>query len=140
MGDIEEYIDECAAEIIRDAEYGKYYRYERERREQSSSRRTAHISSQGTLEELGLRDKENEYIISFNGGAITENKNNRRLFFRGITYEKMKMIFDAGLGFSRIKCKRICRLTRDLFPIRFRYTSFKAAKRLPEENSRMRIH
>ena len=55
---------------------------------------------QGTLEELGLRDKENEYIISFNGGAITENKNNRRLFFKGITYEKMKMIFDAGLGYD----------------------------------------
>ena len=31
---------------------------------------------QKTLEELGLRNKENEYIISFNGGAITENKNN----------------------------------------------------------------
>ena len=55
---------------------------------------------QGTLEELGLRDKENEYIISFNGGAITENKNNRRLFFKGITYEKMKMIFDAGLSYD----------------------------------------
>ena len=55
---------------------------------------------QGTLEELGLRDKENEYIISFNGGAITENKNNRRLFFKGITYEKMKMIFDAGQSYD----------------------------------------
>ena len=55
---------------------------------------------QKTLEELGLRDKENEYIISFNGGAITENKNNRRLYFKGITYEKMKMIFDAGQSYD----------------------------------------
>lgn len=55
---------------------------------------------QKTLEELGLRDKENEYIISFNGGAITENKNNRRLFWKGITYEKMKRIFDAGLHYD----------------------------------------
>ncbi|MBR3278514.1 MAG: HAD family phosphatase [Lachnospiraceae bacterium] len=55
---------------------------------------------QKTLEELGLRDKENEYIISFNGGAITENKNNRRLYFKGITYEKMKMIFDASQSYD----------------------------------------
>ena len=28
----------------------------------------------GTLKDLGLYDLENEYVISYNGGAITENK------------------------------------------------------------------
>jgi HAD superfamily hydrolase (TIGR01484 family) len=29
---------------------------------------------EGNLKELGLYDLENEYVISFNGGAITENR------------------------------------------------------------------
>ena len=31
----------------------------------------------GTLKDLGLYDLENEYVISYNGGAITENKGSK---------------------------------------------------------------
>ena len=34
-------------------------------------------SIQGTLEELGTKGKAGQYIISYNGGAITENAGNR---------------------------------------------------------------
>ena len=37
---------------------------------------------QGTLEEIGLKDKKDEYVISFNGGAVTENKANQLLHFK----------------------------------------------------------
>ena len=42
----------------------------------------------GTLKELGLYDLENEYVISYNGGAISENKGSKLLHFEGITFEK----------------------------------------------------
>ena len=38
---------------------------------------------QTELKELGLNDLENEYVISFNGGALTENKDNRLIEFKG---------------------------------------------------------
>ena len=34
------------------------------------------------LKDLGLYDLENEYVISYNGGAITENKGSKLLHFR----------------------------------------------------------
>lgn len=53
---------------------------------------------QNTLEEVGLKDAEGEYVISFNGAALTENKGNRLLFFEGITFEKAKKLFEFGLS------------------------------------------
>ena len=41
----------------------------------------------GTLRELGLYDEANEYVISYNGGAVTENKGHRLLHFEGISFE-----------------------------------------------------
>ena len=43
---------------------------------------------QGTLKELDLFDEANQYVISYNGGAITENKDYRLLHFEGISFEK----------------------------------------------------
>lgn len=57
---------------------------------------------QGTLRELGLFQKEKQYIIGFNGGMITENKGNRELYYQGITFDEMKMFFERGLDY------RIC--------------------------------
>lgn len=57
-------------------------------------------SIQGTLTELGLVDLSNEYVISFNGGAITENKNNRLLHFEGISYELADELFHRGLNYD----------------------------------------
>ena len=43
-----------------------------------------------TLKDLDLFQKEKEYVISYNGGAITENKDWRLLHFQ--------IIFKPGLG------------------------------------------
>jgi Cof subfamily protein (haloacid dehalogenase superfamily) len=53
-------------------------------------------SVQSTLKELGLYDLENEYVLSANGAVLTENKNNRILQFKGLTFDKTKEIFEFG--------------------------------------------
>ncbi|MDD3026607.1 MAG: Cof-type HAD-IIB family hydrolase [Erysipelotrichaceae bacterium] len=55
---------------------------------------------QGTLKELGLDNVKDEYVISFNGGAITENYNNRLLSFNGITFEFARELFNRGLDYD----------------------------------------
>ena len=55
---------------------------------------------QAELAELGLKDIEDEYVISFNGGALSENKGNRIIEFNGLSFDKMKEIFEAGLNFD----------------------------------------
>lgn len=55
---------------------------------------------QPELKELQLYDLPEEYVISFNGGALTENKDNRLIEFKGLDFEKMKQIFEAGLNFD----------------------------------------
>lgn len=53
-----------------------------------------------TLKELGLYDQEDEYVISYNGGAITENKGNRLLHFDGITFELAQELYTRGLNYN----------------------------------------
>ena len=55
------------------------------------------MSIQENLKILGLYDEVGEYVISFNGGALCENKDNRILFFNGLSFEKTKEIFEFGL-------------------------------------------
>ena len=55
---------------------------------------------QSELEELELNDLEGEYVISFNGGALSENKGNRIIEFNGLPFEKMKEILEMGLNFD----------------------------------------
>lgn len=57
-----------------------------------------YMSIQHDLKLLGLYDEAQEYVISFNGGALTENKGNRVLFFEGLSFEKTKEIFEYGLN------------------------------------------
>ena len=54
-----------------------------------------------------LYDKENEYVISYNGGAITENKNNRLLHFEGIHFNLANELCKRGLNYSCLH-KRSC--------------------------------
>lgn len=56
-----------------------------------------YTSVQGTLRELGLLQQENEYVISFNGEAIVENK---ILHFEGISFEKVSELFQRGLNYD----------------------------------------
>ncbi len=55
---------------------------------------------QGTLQEIGLYDKADEYVISFNGGAVTENKGNRLLHFEGISFEFASELYKRGLNYD----------------------------------------
>jgi hypothetical protein len=55
---------------------------------------------QETLKELGLYDLENEYVISYNGGAITENKGNKMLHFEGIPFELAQEFYRRGLDYD----------------------------------------
>lgn len=53
-----------------------------------------------TLEILGLKDKEGEYVISFNGGAIVENKGNRVLRLEGLSFEVAEELYRRGLQYD----------------------------------------
>jgi hypothetical protein len=53
-----------------------------------------------TLKELGLYEMENEYVISYNGGAITENKGNKLLHFEGIPFELAQKLYKRGLEYD----------------------------------------
>lgn len=53
-----------------------------------------------TLVDLGLLDKEGEYVISYNGGAITENKGNRLLHFQGLPFEEAEELYRCGLNYD----------------------------------------
>ncbi len=53
-----------------------------------------------TLEEINLKDKANEYVISFNGGCITENKDDRIMKFQGISFDKADELYRLGLNYD----------------------------------------
>ncbi|HIZ70421.1 MAG TPA: Cof-type HAD-IIB family hydrolase [Candidatus Atopostipes pullistercoris] len=55
---------------------------------------------QGTLEEIGLKDKKDEYVISFNGGAVTENKDNQLLHFQGISFDFASELYKRGQDYD----------------------------------------
>ena len=57
-------------------------------------------SVQGTLKELGLFEEEGQYVISYNGGAVTENKGNRLLHFEGISFELASELYRRGLSYD----------------------------------------
>ncbi len=61
-----------------------------------------YMAIQSILEDLGLGNKENEYAITFNGCALTENKNNRIVFFNGLDFDKVVELFTFG------KTKDVC--------------------------------
>lgn len=56
-----------------------------------------HKSIKNTLQDLGLYNKEDEYIISFNGAGIVESKNFNILNFNGIHFDLAKELFEVGL-------------------------------------------
>lgn len=55
---------------------------------------------QDTLKEIGLYDQANEYVISFNGGAVTENKGNELLYLEGISFDFASEMFKHGLNYD----------------------------------------
>ena len=57
-------------------------------------------SIQGTLQEIGSFDQPDEYTISFNGGVITENRNNRILHMEPMDFDLAEEIFRRGISFD----------------------------------------
>lgn len=58
-----------------------------------------YVTVQSTLKDLGVWNAEEEYVISLNGGAITENRGNRLLETHGISYDLAHQLFEAGLNY-----------------------------------------
>lgn len=58
------------------------------------------ISVQPTLKTLGFLDKEDEYVISFNGAVITENKNNRIIYSQPLPFELAESFFERGKNYN----------------------------------------
>lgn len=57
-------------------------------------------SVQGTLKEIGLFGAAGEYVLSYNGGAVTENRGNRLIDFHGLTFEQARTLFERGLSYD----------------------------------------
>lgn len=53
---------------------------------------------QGTLSELGLAQRPDQYVISYNGAMLSENEGNRVFSFKGLPFEKAEALFERGLG------------------------------------------
>lgn len=59
-------------------------------------------SVHSTTQELGLYDQKDQYVISYNGGAITENKDEKVLYFQGITFEEAEALYKKGLTYDHL--------------------------------------
>ncbi len=57
------------------------------------------------LQKLNMQDKDNEYIISNNGGIVCECKNYKHLQIHAIPFEKVKELF--SYGYKRNLCVQI---------------------------------
>lgn len=57
-------------------------------------------SVESTLAELGLAQKKDEYVISYNGGAITENHSHRLLHFEGISFDLAQELYRRGRNYQ----------------------------------------
>ena len=52
------------------------------------------------LKRLDLFDREDEYVMSFNGGVLTENRNDRVIYCRQMPYEKVAELYRWGVEFD----------------------------------------
>lgn len=89
-------------------------------------------SVHNTLRELGLDGRAGQYVISYNGGAITENKDDRLLYFQGITFEEAEALYKRGLQYDGICIHVYTRdemWVRNLFPEEEKYIE----NRLPHQ-------
>lgn len=56
----------------------------------------SYTSFQNDLETMHLRDQPNEYSISYNGGLVLENKNNKPLIINAMPFDVAKAVFEVG--------------------------------------------
>lgn len=58
------------------------------------------FSVQDTLKAIGFHDQENEYVISFNGGAVTENKDTQFLYTDPLPFDLVSELYKIGLTYD----------------------------------------
>ena len=58
-----------------------------------------YITTGRTLEILGLNNKAGEYVLSFNGGAITENRGMKLLHFEALPFEIAEELYRRGQNY-----------------------------------------
>lgn len=51
------------------------------------------LTVQPLLEQLGLKQQANEYVISYNGGAVVENAGNQVIISNSLTYDEAQEVF-----------------------------------------------
>ena len=56
----------------------------------------SYTSFQNDLEKMHLRDQPNQYSISYNGGLVLENKNNKPLIVNAMPFDIAKGVFEVG--------------------------------------------
>lgn len=64
-----------------------------------------------TLKQLNQYDKEDTYTISFNGGIITENKDNKILYENPLSFNQASFLFELGKKYDvciHVYTKQIC--------------------------------
>lgn len=54
----------------------------------------------GILQTLNLADQPNQYVISFNGGSITENKGSRSLYWDAIPFDLADRLYRRGVRYN----------------------------------------
>jgi hypothetical protein len=59
-----------------------------------------YTSARGTLQELDLFEQEDEYMLSYNGAVLTENKNERIFHFEGMDYEIVHTLFEKSKEYN----------------------------------------
>lgn len=57
---------------------------------------------QRILEDLGTANKEGHYSITYNGGVIVENKNNRIIYKKELAFDQVQAIFKIGASHENI--------------------------------------
>ena len=57
-------------------------------------------SAEGTLKEIGLFKEAGEYVISFNGGAITENSGERLLHFDALDFDVARALVEKAKNYD----------------------------------------
>lgn len=66
------------------------------------------LFTERVLKQVELDQKENEYVISFNGAVITENKNHEVIHFEGFHFDEINQLFQFGKNYD--VCISICTL------------------------------
>ena len=64
----------------------------------------SYLSVQENLKTLGIYQTKDQYVVSFNGGAIVENKDLKVLHVEGLEFDIVKQLFDISLRYYPESC------------------------------------